>query len=147
MEGNKDQEDPTSTTDHDSILYAKDTELADPAFCKFEKSITKKIHSHQFIRKIEGNEYEYEVDHNQRLDLIATLSTVFVEATYGVQKRLYTDWKTFLDVLLDLAVTPRDEFQDWYSSIFRYTIVNMYNRLNDEAIHELSTYLIQKVEK
>lgn len=131
--------------EHEVIIYTRYNELSDPAFCQFEKWINSSIDSHKFIRKVEDKTYLYNFESEERLDLIATLSAIFTEAIYGVQKKLYTEWTTFVDILLDNIKDKDEEFSAWNVNLLRFTFVNLISKLNAEAIHELSGYIIKKM--
>ena len=132
-------------TEHEGILYARYNELADPAFCQFEKWINSSIEDHKFVRQVEDKTYEYHFETEERLNLIATLSTIFTEAIYGVQKKLYTEWTSFVDVLIENIKSKNSEFSAWHVNILRFTFINLISKLNVEAIHELSGYIIKKM--
>lgn len=81
-----------------SFLYCED-ELESEQFCGFEKGLRKQLGEYRFVRKSEAEEKEYEYTLDQKISLLTTVSTIFSEAAYGVQFKLYTDWKIFVDIL------------------------------------------------
>jgi hypothetical protein len=86
-------------TPHNSFLYARTNELSDPAFCQFDKELTHNLSQIKVIREIGETKYEYSFDFQAKAQLCATLSTIFTEAAYGVQKGLFTEWKSIISVL------------------------------------------------
>ena len=70
---------------------------------------------------------------------------IFTEAIYGVQKKLYTEWTPFCDTLLAMISTENEELIPWYWNIFRFTMINLFSKLNTESISELTKYIINKI--
>ena len=131
--------------DHEGIIYFGSSELNDPAFGKVEKWIKKEVEKHKFIRKIKDQEFVYNFSYDDKIFLITTVSTIFSEVIYGVQYKLYTDWKIFIDILCDNIKTYEQDQASWYFSIFRHTMINLFSKLNPDSVNDLTKYVISKL--
>jgi len=70
---------------------------------------------------------------------------VFTETIYGVQKKLYTEWTPFVDLLLSNIPQEDDEYSAWHANLFRFTMVNLFSKLNSDSITDLTKYIVDKV--
>jgi len=139
------KEELATNEEHSEFVYSRSNELSDSAFCQFEKWISSKVDSHEYLRQINDAEYLYHMDSNARNTLIATLSTLFTESIYGVQKKLFTEWKSILEVLIDNVKDSSSDQIAWHVQILRFTYISLVNRCNQEAITDITNLLIEKL--
>lgn len=109
-------------------------------FGQFEKDLEREVCDIKYLRQIEEQKYQYTIAKDERLALISTLGSIFTEAIYGVQKRLYTDWKGFMAVLLDNV----KELDAQSLLVLKAAWTNLVIRLRPEAVYELVSYLLEK---
>ena len=128
-----------------NVMYPISNVLTNQPFWQFEKFINNCIHNRTFSRTVGNQEFSYDFSYDEKLELIAILSMIFTEAIYGVQKRLYTEWMPFWDILLGMISTEDEELLPWYTNIFRFTMINLFSKLNSDSIHDLTKYITDKI--
>jgi hypothetical protein len=93
----------------DVEMNVVEEDMAKVKFGQYEKDLEGQVEAVKFIRKIEEQMFQYNISKDERMVLISTIGSIFTEAIYGVQKRLYTGWKDFMDVLLE-TIKSSDPF-------------------------------------
>jgi hypothetical protein len=81
-------------------------------------------HRHKFVYDHEVGELKEQEGHDKIVALGATVAGVFVEAVYGVQKKLFTQWKHILTILFEQL----DKSKGWKVVVIRAIVVQILNR-------------------
>lgn len=124
----------------DEVALNLEEDMSKLKFGQFEKDLEREVLDIKYLRTIEDQKYQYTVAKDERLALIATLGSIFTEAIYGVQKRLYTGWKDFMTVLLENLKT----MDSLNLLVFKAAWTNLVVRLRPEAVYELVSFLLEK---
>jgi uncharacterized membrane protein YqjE len=90
----------------------------------------------------EVGELKEQEGHDKIVALGATVAGVFVEAVYGVQKKLFTQWKHILTILFEQL----DKSKGWKVVVIRAIVVQILNRWEAQAVSELVEFLIGSLE-
>jgi len=46
---------------------------------------------------------------------------------------------------LGMISTEDEKLLPWYTNIFRFTMINLFSKLNSDAIHDLTKYITDKI--
>ena len=106
--------------------------------------LNKDLDDIQFKNIAQGCTYKFSFEEKQ--NLITVISNLFVETIYGVQKKLYTEWKTILNVMIDnVKIDHKKSDNVCHHLLLRYTVIKLIPRLEANALHELYTYIINNL--
>jgi hypothetical protein len=120
------------------------SEIFEPAYLQYEKELDRKLHNFKATNSKTGSQYQ--IEFTQKRSLIITISNLFVETIYGVQKKLYTNWKNLINMMIKYIVDSKNqESQVWYIQLLRYTVIQLVPRLEQNALHDLLSYVINNL--
>jgi len=127
---------------YDDEVDPKNNEIFEEPHCKVEKILNNKLNEIQVVN--DRNNQKYVFEFKQKKNLISTISNLFVETIYGVQKKLYTDWTVIVDIMIENIKCSSEDYV-WHIFLLRNTLLQLTNRLEMNALHELIAYLIIKL--
>ena len=126
-----------------SVSYEHNEIFQNSEFCQFEKLLLSNL-SNTTYTSSDSNTYEFDI--KQKQAMLVTISTLFVETIYGVQKKLYTEWPTLIDIMINNIQSATDPGQQaWHVLVLRYVIIQLIPRLEQKAFYELVTYVTQNL--
>ena len=122
----------------------KHNEIFEQEFCIYEKQLNQDLNKIQVKNLSKDITYKFSFDEKQ--NLITVISNLFVETIYGVQKKLYTEWKTIVNVMIDNIKYTHNKPDHVYNILLlRYTVIKLIPRLETNALHELYSYIIKNL--